>query len=118
MEIHVDVLRYPLAKLKEAYREIGSDDDELLDKILGTCGLVLPESDSYILVNNEHKDDLSPYYALISMISSAWPEMKSRRYGTWSDGAHGPLLELYEKIVGQVEALFACEELGIEYEEE
>lgn len=117
MGISVDLWCYSYQELRATYMEMGVDDPDRLDRILKLCGVPLPESDIYVLLNNEHCDNESPYYALMQLIEEAWPAMADAEYEGWK-GAQGPLIELRDQFhPGYVGIRSAREKLGLEPED-
>lgn len=83
MGVSVDVWCLSLDKVIEGYMEGGVDNEEKLYEVLHACGIAIPESDTFIILNNEHLDTYNPYSRLLGAIRQLWPKVED---------AQGPLL--------------------------
>ncbi len=109
MSVSIDLYIYDRDKLFDALTEWGAVDRPLLIRILEYCGTFT--GDKYLLLNNEHACDCSPYFNLAVLLDSAFKKKDSFHILLYRN-------EFKEKGVNYVEVEEAAEELGIEIIEE
>lgn len=83
----VDLYYYQASGLLHALGEWSEGDNEqFLREILAECGTF--RDDVYIVVDNEFYNDYNPFWALLEVLSAAFPHKKIRKdvYDIFRDG--------------------------------
>lgn len=77
MSISIELKFYRKDELLKRLEEWGATDKELTVAILEACGSFI--GDTYILLNNEHWNDLNPYYGLSFLLDHAYKKAASEK---------------------------------------